>query len=704
MSFLNRLLNHPWHIVFFWTLLTLCAVPFSLKLHDVLRGGGFDAPNAEYYLAQKEIATHFGGHPCDLYVLVDLPKDFDSEDPNFFIKVNEVFSDFLKSTNVVSYLHYGNTFDGRFLSKDSRYALIAFGFNQDEFEIQAQLKTLKAQIKPSDLKLHWIGVPDFYLALSEQSEKDALHGELIALPFLIIVLLLMFRTLSGIVLPLAMAGTSILITLAVLFGLSHFMHLSIFVLNIASLLGIGLAVDYSLLMISRFREELSKNGNNVELASSQTLTHAGHAVLASAFTVFIGLGSLFFFGLMIQTSMAIGGILVISVALLCSLTLLPAILKILGTRVNQLSVLPRLFQTNEPSAISFWERLGAKAMARPFFSLLILVGFFMLAASPLLHLRMGTSNIEILPSEHPLRVDTELMTSEFQETPRGGEMTLFFYLGNQSTNETALSKIEIENFKNTLSSNAHVKKINLSFKQETNANFAKIDLLTDFHYGDPAAQTFLASLRAESFHHSKMLVTGEEARLHDFVEALYSHFPKALLFVIVLTYFILLFAFRSYLLPIKAILLTTLSLSCSYGALVLIFQDGTLSSLLGVTGQGYVEAVLPILLFSILFGLSMDYEVFLISRIREAWLATGDNEKSILLGIRSSTKLVTFAALGMIMVALGFTFAKVLPVKAIGLGMILAVGVDATLIRGLLLPVTMKLLGKWNWWGPFQGK
>ncbi len=688
-------------IIGFWFFLTVFFSFYSLKLHDVLRGGGFDATNAEYYKTQTTLSKHFGGFPCEVYVLVDLPKDYDLNSGSFFDELDNIFEDFKKDSSIEAFYHYGNTFDPSFISKDSKQALILIGFNQNEFEVQGKLKSLKTLLKPNSLTLNWIGTPEFYSALTVQSEKDALQGELIALPFLILVLLFMFRTLSGIILPLAMAGTSILITLGILFFVTKIYPLSIFVLNISSLLGIGLAVDYSLLMISRFREELALHPEDTELATRKTLKSAGHAVLASAFTVFIGLSSLFFFGLMIQTSMAIGGILVILIALAACLTLLPALFILMGSSINRFPVLPKKFFSQLTNSASFWEQLATRVMKFPLLTLVLLVLFFMTTAAPLLHLRMGTSNLEILPSNHPLRINTETLIKAFDQTPRGGEfLVLLEGLSITPRNQTAW-QAEVTTWHDQLThQNTHLLNSRLSFKTNETTHLAKITLTTDFHYGDPQAQSFLKKLRGSTLTLSKLSVGGEEARLNDFVEALYAHFPQALLFVVVLTYFVLLFSFRSYILPLKAIILTTLSLSYSYGALVLIFQNGYAASFLGIDPPGYVEAVLPILLFSILFGLSMDYEVFIISRMREAWLQTQNNDQSILIGVKSSTKLVSSAALGMIMVALGFSFAKILPVKAIGLGMILAVSVDATLIRGVLLPATMKLLGKWNWWGP----
>ncbi|MBL8993752.1 MAG: MMPL family transporter, partial [Spirochaetia bacterium] len=308
----------------------------------------------------------------------------------------------------------------------------------------------------------------------------------------------------------------------------------------------------------------------------------------------------------------------------------------------------------------------------------------------------GTSNHEILPADQPARQATEILQTRFE----GFYKTSDLLVVAEARNSAAVNEKEWSDFRTSLTRKAGV----LGTELQETSGVRLLRVGTDFKYGSKEASDLIDEIRAADPDSFRLLVGGENARLKDFVKALYSHFPAALAMVLFLSYIVLLVMFRSIILPAKAILLTGLSLTASYGALVWLFQDGHLSGLLGFSRQGYLEAVLPILIFSILFGLSMDYEVFLLSRIRELYEGSGDNEQSVIEGLGHTSGIITSAALILILVSLGFAMADIVPVKAIGIGMALAVAVDATLVRAILLPAAMKLLGKWNWWWPFQKK
>lgn len=703
-----------------WLILTAASLYFAVNARHSLKGGGFDATGAEYYLAQKKIASNFDGFESQIAALVKVPPGTRADDPLFQKNVDRVFSELrldpdvkvIDSWNQI-YETFRSAFSGlgdkspivlsfleglkkAFISKDGAYVLVRIGFRTDEFRVQQRLEELRKKILPGPFEIQLTGVPVFYEALSEVSARDAVKGEFIAIPFVLLVLLTIFRTLTASLLPIAIAGSSILISLALIFFIGRQVDLSIFVLNIGSLLGIGLGIDYALLMVSRFREELHRQGD-VDLALVTTLGTAGQAVFYSGLTVMVGLSSLFAFPFMIQRSMGLAGILVVSLALLGSLTFLPAILKLLGNRVNALKLpfvpLPKF---SDAAASSVWKKIAGLVMRFPILSLIVVLGVLFFLGSPMLHYRFGTSNHEILPADQPARQATEILQTRFE----GFYKTSDLLLVAEPREGTVVNEKEWSDFRVAIARKPHV----LSTELQESSGVRLLRVGTDFKYGSAESGALIDEIRASGPKSFSLLVGGENARLKDFVKALYSHFPEALAVVLILSYLVLLAMFRSVILPAKAILLTGLSLTASYGALVWLFQDGHLSGLLGFSRQGYLEAVLPILIFSILFGLSMDYEVFLLSRIRELYDENGDNEKSVVEGLGYTSGIITSAALILILVSLGFAMADIVPVKAIGIGMAVAVAVDATLVRAILLPSAMKLLGKWNWWWPFQKK
>lgn len=703
-----------------WLVLTLASVYFAVSARHSLKGGGFDATSAEYYLAQKKIASNFDGFESQIAVLIKVPTGSRADDPVFQKNVDRIFSELRLDPDVKVidswyqiYQTFKSAFPGlpekspvvqsflggltkAFISRDGAYVLVRIGFRVDEFRVQQRLAELRNKILPGPFEIQLTGVPVFYEALSEVSARDAVKGELIAIPFVLLVLLVIFRTITASLLPIAIAGSSILISLALIFFIGKWIDLSIFVLNIGSLLGIGLGIDYALLMVSRFREELHRQ-KNVDLALATTLATAGKAVFYSGLTVMVGLSSLFAFPFMIQRSMGLAGILVVSLALLGSLTFLPAILKLLGTRVNALKLpFVSLPEFSDGASASIWKKIAASVMKRPVLSLLAALGALFFLGSPMLHFRFGTSNHEILPAGQTARQATEILQTRFE----GFFKTSDLLVVAEARGGAAVNEKEWDAFRTDLARKAHV--VTTELQESSGVRLLRVG--TDFKYGSKEASVLIDEIRAASPKSFGLMVGGENARLKDFVKALYSHFPEALALVLILSYFVLLAMFRSLILPAKAILLTGLSLTASYGALVWLFQDGHLSGLLGFSKQGYLEAVLPILIFSILFGLSMDYEVFLLSRIRELYDENGDNEKSVSEGLGHTSGIITSAALILILVSLGFAMADIVPVKAIGIGMAIAVAVDATLVRAVLLPSAMKLLGKWNWWWPIGKK
>jgi RND superfamily putative drug exporter len=515
-------------------------------------------------------------------------------------------------------------------------------------------------------------------------------------------------------------------------------NFSIFVLQIATILGLGMGIDYSLFIVSRFREELFRQKGDVREALGIAVATSGKAIFFSGITVVIGLASLLLFQFDFLRSIGVGGTLVVSINVLAGLTLLPAVLALLGKRINMWKVPflkpveQKLAQAEESTG--FWHRLAERVSKRP-----ILIGGLILAVlvvmgSPFLHVRFGEPTFQVLPSDDPVRQASETLQQQFPSYGRSNDIYLLLqtHTGKMtdSANSAALydyaaslkakfpqiqkvlaggqdllaitNKEQLQQLFSAYASNSPLlpAQAKAFLPLVVNDNEASLKLQTNIEYSSKSAADFVNALHAYQPANLTVLVGGEEPALIEFVDALYMAFPISILLVVIVTYIALFIMFQSVILPLKAVIMTGLSLSASYGALVWVFQDGNMAGLFGTEGLGYVESTLPIIMFSVLFGLSMDYEVFLLSRVKEIYDLTGNNGKSVALGLERTGGMITSAALVMITVCGAFVTANIVIIKAVGVGMCLAVAVDSTIVRALLVPATMELLGTANWWMP----
>jgi putative drug exporter of the RND superfamily len=502
-----------------------------------------------------------------------------------------------------------------------------------------------------------------------------------------------------------------------------------------------LASDYSLFIVSRFREELG-HGRSVDDAVAITIATAGRAVIFSGLTVAIGLLGLVFFPINMLQSVGMGGVLVVVLAVLAAVTLLPSALAIIGTRINALPVrLPRLGRRSRKEGLpdggqlgeqhGFWYRLSQIVMrysVRIFILVLLLLVAFGL---PFLGVRFSAPDASILPPDVPSRAAFDLLNRRFdsrETTPillavqtTGSVMTpanirsLYNYIQRIEADPRVarvdsivsadprftLDQYELLYTHPQLIADPYVVAL---VKSSVAGNVTLVQVISKYDMLNQNSEALVQTIRNTPPDNGiTTLVDGSTAADMDYVTSLYTAFPIAIAVVFATTYIVLLLLFRSLVLPLKAILMNTLSILASYGALVVIFQNGFLHQLLGFTPLGFVEASGPILLFCALFGLSMDYEVFLLSRIQEAFWQTGDNTRAVALGLQRSGAIITSAAVIVIVVSACFATADMILVKVVGLGMALAVLIDATLVRGLLVPATMRLLGNVNWWLPFAG-
>jgi RND superfamily putative drug exporter len=542
-------------------------------------------------------------------------------------------------------------------------------------------------------------------------------------------------------LPAIVGGGAVVVSLALIFGLGQLTTLSIFVLNITTLFGLGLGVDYSLFIVSRFREELGR-GRSVDEAVAIAIATAGRAVAFSGLTVSIGLFGLTFFSINMLHSVGIGGILVVALAVLAAITLLPAILSILGTRINAFPVRIPTFWRRENRASAalgqpraehhgFWYRLSHIVMRYPVRIFIPVLVILLALGSPFLSVRFSAPDASILPKSVPSRAAYDLLAQRFNSQDTTPIIMAVQTQGNVLTSQNIdnlyiyVQRIEadprVQRVDSIVSADprftlaqyqllyTHPQLIadpylSVLLKSSVAGNTTLVQVISKYGMLDPRSQALVETIRNTNPGNGiTTLVDGGTAGDIDYVTSLYTDFPKAVLVISITTYIVLLLLFRSLVLPLKAILMNTLSILASYGALVVIFQDGFLHQILNFTPLGFVEATSPILLFCSLFGLSMDYEVFLLSRVQEAFWQTGNNTRAVALGLQRSGGLITSAAAIVVVVSLCFATADMILVKALGIGMALAVVLDASLVRGLLVPATMRLLGNLNWWLPFSG-
>lgn len=732
-----------WLIVGLWLAGVAVALPFAPQASQVLQPGGFTSADAESQRAIDLLVQKLHYQTTVVQVIFTSQR-LSADAPQFYTQAEQALARVRSWSEVAQVISY--TDNPRQVSIDRHAVYVNITLKTAPDSAPKLLPALQERLqKVPDLQTSIGGGPVFYADIQTVSENDLRRAEILAFPFAIVALLLVFRSVIAALLPALVGGFAVVVTLALIFGLGHITNLSIFVLNITTLFGLGLGVDYSLFIVSRFREELT-HGRSIDEAVTLTVATAGRAVAFSGLTVSIGLFGLTFFRINMLRSVGMAGVLVVLLAVLAAITLLPAILSIIGLRVNAFPVRLRKFwrRTNSAEVIDplavpaqselhhgFWYRLSHFVMRYPvrvFIPvLLLLLGF----GAPFLGVRFSAPDASILPSTVPSRQAFDLLAKRFNDretTPivlavqtKGAVFTeqnirnLYAYVQRIQADPRVyrvdsivsadprftLAEYELLYTHPNLIADPYLSQL---AKSTVSSDTLLIEVVSKYGMLDARSQELVQEIRNTTPGNGiSVLVDGGTAGDIDYVNSLYSDFPIAILIVSVTTYIVLLLLFRSVVLPLKAIIMNTLSITASYGALVVIFQNGFLHQLLGFTPLGFVEATSPILLFCSLFGLSMDYEVFLLSRVQEAFWQTGDNTRAVAIGLQRSGGIITSAAVIVVVVSLCFATADVILVKALGLGMALAVILDATLVRGLLVPATMRLIGDWNWWLPFSG-
>ena len=610
------------------------------------------------------------------------------------------------------------------VSTDKRSVLVQVGLKIDFAQARAQYGEIRGEVHSSSLNITATGdVPlaydfDTYLA------SDLRRSEVVSLPLALILLVIVFGTGAAALLCLGVGVFAVLGGVGAALALAHAIDVSTYAVNVVTLVGLGIAIDYSLFIVTRFREELA-SGHTVEDALGTTMATAGRAIMFSGLTVAIGLSGLLFYTGTALVSMGVAGAIVVAVSVLYAVTLLPAMLAVLGARINSIRV-PIL--QPKPFGEGLWHRLATWVMRRPWTVLIPTIAILLIAGSPFLDLQLANSDVNQLPTSAEARVGADLLQAQF---PQVGQNTIAVVVDYQHggpmtpTNIAASYQLaqRLAALKGVTGIRSYVTvqpglaltsyqtlytqpKSSLPSAVQTvlttlnGSSIAVLDVATPYFVTSDAAHNLVRDIRAvDSVPGATVQVTGDTAFDIDLVNYMIDHTPPAIAFVVITTLIVLTVLLRSVVLPFKAVLMNALSLSAAFGALVWVFDQGHLSNILGFTA-GPLDPTIPVLLFCVVFGLSMDYEVFLLTRMQEAWVRTGDNRTAVADGLERSGRLVTGAAAIMACVFLAFALASVVTIKSIGIGMAVAVVVDATLVRALVVPAVMRLLGDANWWAP----
>jgi len=623
---------------------------------------------------------------------------------------------------VVSVVNAPEQARSHFVSADGNTALVLVRLGGGEKAAVKAYPAVRQLLRDGPFQVALTGKPAFLTDLNRQLEDDLLKAELISFPLALLVLLWVFRTVVASLLPVLVGGLAVLAGVAAVLALSHAVDMAQYTLNVVSLIGLGVAIDYSLFMVSRFRAELHA-GRSVERAVEITVDTAGRAVAFSGLAVAAGLSGLLFYRGSYLAAMGIGGAVVVAFAVLFALTTLPALLAWLGPRIDRGRVpLPHFGGTR-----GGWHRLAEAVMRHPLAVLLPTLAFLAFVARPFTRLETAATDITALAPSAESRQGAAALARSFPREAATRILVVTEFPGEAFTPDRAGALYDASRRWARLPDVIGVESIvdldprvtRLQYVQLASAgpvfrppefalaertyltgSVAIAQVLTSAPVSSEPARRLVAALRAErTVGDGRVLVGGQSATDVDANHFILGRAPLVVGFVVAVTLVVLFVLLGSVVLPFEAVVVNFLSITGSFGALVWIFQEGHLRRLLDFQ-PGPLEPALPLLLFCTLFGLSMDYEVLLLSRIREEWQRTGDNRRSVAEGLERTGSLITSAAAIMIAVFSAFAFAHIVVVKAMGVGMAIAVALDATLVRVLIVPAVMRLFGNLNWWAP----
>jgi uncharacterized membrane protein YdfJ with MMPL/SSD domain len=693
-----------------WVLIVFLALPFASQQTEHLTGGGFDVPGSQSMRVTESLQDDFGSQADGIAVVLKAaPGATTAERGEAVVRLQDEVAGVDDVT-----LTPAAAAQARRQLQGADVVLVPLRSGLSSDELIDPATDLREALSPGDAAAgvtpYLVGQPTIWAGMQEISKEDLTKAEVTGFPIVAIILLLVFGSLAAAALPLALGFFSVLVTGALIYFISLEMTTSVFVTNMASMIGIGVAIDYSLFILARYREE-REAGHDMAEARALALSTSGLAVTFSGLAVIISLAGLWMVDNQALRSMALGAMTVVAVSILTATTLLPALIAMLGDRVMPGGVVGRVqrfFQrrfyrrrTAEQVAVDnnrFWRAWTERVMARPWTAIVGVSAVLLLLASPLLSVKTGAEALAQFPKDSDVRVGTELASDQlgggtdpiqivaaFGGPPDGGDRAATFEFMRELKGTAGISSVALPAYA---------------------GDSALIQATPNAPSESDAATALVGRLRTSIIpasalgQRASVNVGGETARNEDVRDQIGGSMWKIILFVLALSFIVLMVMLRSLLLPLKAVLMNLLSIGAAYGVIIAIFQWGWFDGLLGFESQGALDTINIPLIFAIVFGLSMDYEVFLMSRIRERYMVHGDNERAVAEGLSSSARTISSAALIMSSVFAVFVLTGVPSIKELGVGCAVAIALDATLVRLILVPAAMKLMGDWNWWMP----
>jgi len=667
---------------------------------DDLTAGGFADPDAEASRAADVLASEFDEGAPNIVLLVSAPDGVAS--PAATASGLDLTGRLAAEADVVDVASYWSQRAPPLASTDGDQAMVLGRITGSEDHITERAGELTETFTGvhDGLTVAVGGTAEVFRQVGETVEADLVRAESIAFPVTLVLLLFVFGSLVAALLPVAVGGLAVLGTFLVLSLLTGVTDVSIYALNLTTALGLGLAIDYSLFMVSRYREELAA-GLDVRDAVVRTVQTAGRTVVFSGATVAISLAALLIFPQVFMRSFAYAGIAVVGVALLGSVVVLPALLMALGRRIDSLRV-----RRTRPAAAGEgrWHRIATAVMRRPVPIATAVVALLVVLGLPFLRVEFGQADDRVLPAGNSARAVSEELRIGFAGNEAGAATVVARGDGDVAGYASALSQVDgverVDAVDGSYVDGTPVAPATPASTRFDGDGVTWLSVVPSVEPVSPAGERLVEDLRAVNSTFDDVLVGGPSAELIDGKAALFDRVPLAIGLIAVVTFVLLFLMFGSLLVPLKALVLNALSLTAMFGAMVWVFQDGNLSGPLGFTATGTLDTSMPILMFCMAFGLSMDYEVFLLSRIKEEHDRTGDNTAAVAMGLERTGRIVTAAAALLAIVFIAFATSGVTFIKLVGIGLALAIVMDATLVRAALVPAFMRLAGRANWWAP----
>jgi RND superfamily putative drug exporter len=682
--------GRAWYVLLASVAVVVAAGVFGLGVFGTLSNGGFEDPDSE---SARELALEqatFGNQDVDV-VAIFSSAELTATDPAFRQEVRRVLDGLPAGTTSAVTSYYG-TGSPALLSHDGHATQVLISLTgESQDEMSQRYDEVRPALDSDLLETEVAGSWAVYGDVNETVSADLARAEMFSMPIVLVLSFLIFGSLAAAAMPVLVGGTAVLGALALVRVIAGMTEVSVFSVNIITLLGMGLAIDYALFVISRFREELAKlpadDPDAAATAIGATMSTAGRTVLFSGLTVAAAMASLLVFPQNFLRSLGFGGIAAVLVAMVSALTLLPAVLRLLGHRIDA-GRLP--WRRRRPLVVEpehgAWATVAHSVMRRPVVYLSVITVALLALASPFLGVQWGSVDYRVLPDDAPAHVAAETLNTAF-----GPETSAASVLVSGAT------PAEVASYRAELADVDGVTGVQEVAREGT------ATLLRATWVGNSQterSQAVVEALRSVEPAGGEALVGGLSAATVDLLDSVGAHLPWMGLIVVGVMLVLLFWAFGSVVLPLKAVAMNALSISACFGVVTWIFADGHLENLLGFESAGYLDATQPILMLAILFGLSMDYEVFLLSRVREQWDLSHQNTQAVAVGLQKTGRIITSAALLLAVVIGAFGTSGIVFMKMIGIGMLVALIVDATVVRALLVPATMKLLGAANWWAP----